>query len=115
AARRRIAGVVPEVLDPFYVAPPPARLPFRKLLDLGLLAPGTELQIGKEELTAKVTSDGMLENNEAIASIHRMGARLMGWPACNGWQHWKYRDESGEYRPLEELRMRAREMLGHDR
>lgn len=112
AAKRRIEAVVPEASDPYHVPPPPSRLPFKKLLDLKLLAPDTVLQIGKDGLCARVTCDGLLANNGTVASIHRMGAKLMGWPACNGWEHWRYPDENGEYRPIEELRKRAREILG---
>jgi len=112
AAESRLNCVISEMFDPLYVPPAPPRVPFRALIELGLLRPETDLQIGKNRLIARVTDRGTLARNGTEASIHRMGAKLLGWPACNGWEHWRYPNEAGEYRPLDELRAKAREMLG---
>ncbi len=36
-------------------------------------------------------------------SIHRLGAKVQGLDACNGWTFWHYEDE-GMLRPIDDLR-----------
>lgn len=113
AAEARIAAVEPlpaEALD--WPIPPPPRVPFATLIDLGLVTSGDQLRLGNQEVYAVVLANGNLRSGTESGSIHRVGARLLGTPGCNGWEHWQYRDTvTGEYHVLDELRCRAREIL----
>ncbi len=64
------------------------RVAFGALLESGLLKPGTVLTDTKKRWKAKVRIDGSLEHNGETASIHRMGAKVQGLDACNGWTFW---------------------------
>jgi modification methylase len=43
-------------------------------------------------------------------SIHRLGAKVQGFDACNGWTFWHYED-GGELKPIDELRAIVRREL----
>lgn len=113
AAEARIAVVQPlpdEELD--WPAPKEPRIPFSALLELGLLAPGDRLTLGNSARSAVVLANGTLQSGDDAGSIHRLGARLLGAPACNGWEHWHYQDPAtGEVRVLDDLRKAARAKL----
>ncbi len=64
------------------------RVAFGALLESGLLKPGTVLTDTKKRWKAKVRIDGSLEHEGETASIHRMGAKVQGLDACNGWTFW---------------------------
>ncbi len=64
------------------------RVAFGALLESGLLKPGTVLTDTKKRWKAKVRIDGSLEHAGETASIHRMGAKVQGLDACNGWTFW---------------------------
>lgn len=98
------------------LAPPdakkPERLPFRRLLELGLLKPGDRLTHVKTGDVAVVQEDGELVCGELRGSIHRVGREVQGLPACNGWSHWTYHDPAtGEPVLIDVLRAKAREMV----
>jgi DNA modification methylase len=83
----------------------PARLPFVRLLRLGLLEPGDELVHTRIRAVAVIQEDGSLVSGEHKGSIHGVGAKVEGLPACNGWDHWFYTDkETGERKLIDELR-----------
>ncbi len=110
-AEERIASVTPSLFsDEIYGgdsrrnAP---RIPFGTLLERGLLQPGQTLYSAKG-IAAQVLADGSLQAGEMRGSIHRLGAQLAGLPACNGWQHWYYRDERGELTVIDHLREQVR-------
>ena len=42
-------------------------------------------------------------------SIHKLGALLRGLPACNGWEHWYYKDADGALLVIDMLRERLRD------
>jgi modification methylase len=113
AAEARIAAVQPlpdEELD--WPAPKEPRVPFAALLELGLIAPGDRLTLGNSARTATILANGTLQSGDDSGTIHRLGARLLGAPACNGWEHWRYLDAAtGEYRVLDGLRKVARAKL----
>jgi modification methylase len=114
AARERIAAVVPAPKKALELAGPGTerRIPFVTLLEVGLLEPGARLRLGLRDEYALVRADGMLAANGSVGSIHGLGAELMGSPSCNGWDAWRFEDSAtGEYRPLDELRQRARRIL----
>lgn len=82
------------------------RIPFGALIERGLLQPGQQLYFGKKgDLTATVLASGHLKHNGTTGSIHALGRALQNAPACNGWEHWFYLDEtSGERRAIDTLR-----------
>ena len=80
------------------------RVPFGTLVEMGLLQPGDTLYLDKKKGTAQVVADGTLRSGELSGSIHSVGARLLGVPSLNGWEHWYYRAENGELLPLDTLR-----------
>lgn len=117
-ARTRLAAVEPRPLDEkvFDVRDRrrrERRVPFSQLLELGLLEPGTTLQFGKEGgAEAQVKPDGQLVIDGFEGSIHQAGRHLTGGAPCNGWTRWYYRDAEGDLALIDELRTRARELLG---
>ncbi len=88
-----------------------ARIPFGTLLDLGMLQPGATLYDAGATLKAQVRADGTLALAGEQGSIHKMGARVLGRPACNGWTFWHVKTD-GRLRPIDELREEARKQLG---
>lgn len=106
-ARRRIASVDPgRFAEDIYVFPSRRgrRLPFTRLLEAGLLRPGQTLYFGEAgKYRAQVRADGLICCDGIVGSIHQVGRELTGAP-CNGWEQWRYEDESGERRPLNDLR-----------
>ena len=110
AARERIAAVEP--LDEATLAPMAAkreepRIAFASLLDSGLVKPGMQLFDSKRRWAAHVRADGTLAVGPETGSIHRLGARVQGLDACNGWTFWHFEDR-GALKPIDELRQVAR-------
>ncbi len=64
------------------------RVPFGALIESGLIQPGAVLSDAKKRWQAKVRIDGSLDHQGDTASIHRMGAKVQGLDACNGWTFW---------------------------
>ena len=113
AAEARIAAV--EALDPTVLkvsagkrAEP--RIPFASLLEAGLVKPGTELTDAKRRWTARVRADGTIAIGEDAASIHRIGAKVQGLDACNGWTFWHIDSKNG-LTPIDTLRQTMREQM----
>ncbi|MEM9329867.1 MAG: site-specific DNA-methyltransferase [Pseudomonadota bacterium] len=79
------------------------RVAFGALLEAGLLSPGTILADAKKRWKTKVRIDGSLEYQGETASIHKMGARVQGLDACNGWTFWHIQ-EGKNWKPIDELR-----------
>jgi modification methylase len=116
-ARRRIDAVAPapfdaatfDVRDKRRLAP---RVPFRTLLEQGLLRPGQTLYFRRDQAQARIKPDGKLRLAEGFeGSIHQTGKHLTGGSPCNGWDHWYYEDESGELRPIDHLRQIVRRRM----
>jgi modification methylase len=87
------------------------RIPFGTLVERGLLKPGDVLRDASGRWTARVRADGTLISAEARGSIHQVGARVQGAPACNGWAFWHYM-EQGRAVPIDLLRQRVRAEMG---
>ncbi len=85
------------------------RVPFNTLVERGLIQPGEVLYFGSSDITAKVTSDGSLVHGSLKGSIHSLGAKVAGLPACNGWENWYYRDSQGQLLVIDTLRARIRQ------
>ena len=88
-----------------------ARIPFGTLLDLGMIKPGATLYDARATMKAQVRADGSLALAGEQGSIHKMGARIQGRSACNGWTFWHVKTEEG-LQPIDVLRERARKELG---
>jgi modification methylase len=120
AANARIADITPMAPEDSAItqsrrqAP---KVPFGTILDLGMLAPGDVLFDPKRRIKARVRADGSLSladaETKAAGSIHRLGAEVQGKAACNGWTYWHY-DAGGQLAPIDELRVKARSVLGLD-
>ncbi len=110
AASQRIAGVEPlDNLDLAQVQGKRAepRVAFGSLIEAGLMKPGTLLCDSKRRWTANVRADGTIAIGDDAGSIHRVGARVQGLEACNGWTFWHF-EEAGSLKPIDELRRIAR-------
>ncbi|HEX6956754.1 MAG TPA: site-specific DNA-methyltransferase [Ferrovibrio sp.] len=110
AAERRISIVQPVAPDDIEVTRSKRdepRIPFGWVVERGLLAPGTVLTDQSGRFTAKVRADGSLATANAVGSIHKMGAHVMGASACNGWAFWHIEVE-GKRKPIDILRQKLR-------
>ena len=83
------------------------RVAFVSLIDAGLIKPGATLFDARKRWAAKVRADGTLSIDGEAGSIHRMGARVQGLDACNGWTFWHY-ERVGGLNQIDELRRIAR-------
>ena len=72
-------------------------------METGYLKPGTILTDSKKRWSAKVRIDGSLECGEETASIHRLGAKVQGLDACNGWTFWHFKSGK-KLCPIDDLR-----------
>ena len=113
AARSRIESVTTAPEDSLApLPPPPDRVAFSLLLELGLLQEGDRLRLGEGPHFALIHADGTVSSNGSRGSIHSVGAHLLGTPGCNGWTAWMVRAKDGkEFQNLDRLRERARELL----
>ena len=106
AARERIEAVEPlgsgtlSVMSGKKAEP---RVAFNTLIESGLIAPGTVLTDARRRHSAIVRADGTLASGNDAGSIHRVGARVQGLDACNGWTFWHYA-EGAELKPIDALR-----------
>ena len=114
AAAKRIAGITPLLANHplMHETRPPARVPFVQLLEAGLLRAGQTLILDHPPREATILPDGQLQSGEERGSIHQVGARLKGTPACNGWMHWRYLDRHGQWQKLDQLRRQLRDTKG---
>jgi modification methylase len=79
------------------------RVAFNTLIESGLIAPGTVLTDARRRHSAIVRADGTLASGSDAGSIHRLGAKVQGLDACNGWTFWHYAD-GAELKPIDALR-----------
>jgi modification methylase len=111
-ATARIASVRPATADEVQLdsrreAP---RVPFGSLVERGLLRPGEVLVDSSRRFAARVRADGTLISAEHRGSIHFVGARVQGAPACNGWSFWHV-ERRGRLVLIDELRQQMRSEL----
>ncbi len=109
-ARKRIQAVT--VTDQADLAVTPSkrdqpRVPFGRVVEEGLLAPGDILYDHSRRHSAKVRPDGSLVSEAAAGSIHHVGAEVQGLSACNGWVFWCF-ETGGTLVPIDQLRERLR-------
>ena len=68
---------------------------------------GTVLVDPSRRHSARVRADGSLVTADAVGSIHKIGAHVMGATACNGWVFWHMQVE-GKLVPIDILRQKLR-------
>jgi modification methylase len=113
AARARIDAVEPlpsaelTVLTGKKAEP---RVAFITLVEAGLIKPGTVLTDARRRHAAIVRADGTLVSGGEAGSIHRLGAKVQGVDACNGWTYWHF-EEGSSLRPIDDLRSAVRKGL----
>ncbi len=113
-AKKRISRITPLDTDSLTTtqsrrsAP---RVPFGTVVELGILEPGSELFDRKAKIKAHVRADGTLAYDGNQGSIHKLGAKVQGLEACNGWTYWHFKAD-GELKPIDILRQEARQQLG---
>ncbi len=106
AARERIDAIVPspdhalEIVKGKRAEP---RVAFGRLLEEGLLEPGAELTDARGRFRAVVRADGSLDADGTVGSIHKVGAAVQGFDACNGWTFWHHDNGEGPT-PIDDLR-----------
>ncbi|MEJ8309751.1 site-specific DNA-methyltransferase [Agrobacterium larrymoorei] len=79
------------------------RVAFNVLLESGLVRPGQVLTDAKRRYTAIIRADGTVSSGGDAGSIHRLGAKVQGLDACNGWTFWHYQD-GDDLKPIDDLR-----------
>jgi modification methylase len=114
AANKRINNMAPLLLDDVVFSTTPRntgfKIPFGKLLLLGLLEPGDKLYLAGKGNVATVLADGHILSSESRGSIHAVAGSLLG-ARCNGWTNWEYiNKESGERESIDSLRKKAERM-----
>ena len=113
AALRRIAAIRPLPRQALQVSEGKRalpRVPFGALLEAGLIKIGETLHDPTGRIAAKVRADGSLISGDATGSIHKLGARVQGQQACNGWTFWHVR-RKGRLIPIDLLRQQVRARL----
>jgi modification methylase len=114
AAEARIAAVEPIREDALVVtegkrAAP--RIPFGRLLESGLLSVGETLTDSKGRNAATIRLDGSLVSGTHIGSIHKVGALVQGFEACNGWTYWHV-ERNAKRVCIDEFREEIRALAG---
>jgi len=113
AAQERIAQIEPlsgESLRLMTSKKAEPRVAFASLIEAGFVKPGMQLFDRQRRWAAHVRADGTLAIGDEAGSIHRLGARVQGLDACNGWTFWHV-EEEGTLKPIDDLRQRARQTL----
>jgi modification methylase len=87
------------------------RVAFNTLVESGMIKPGTVLTDARRRHAAIVRADGTLAANGEAGSIHRLGAKVQGLDACNGWTFWHF-EEGSSLRPIDDLRTIIRKGMG---
>ena len=88
------------------------RVAFNTLVESGLVKPGQVLTDAKRRWSAIIRADGTLAAGGDAGSIHRLGAKVQGLDACNGWTFWHF-DDGKALRPIDDLRTVIRSNLGN--
>lgn len=110
-AKKRINNITPlnnEVLKTIIPPSSQDRIPFGKLVESGILTPGTKLESMDKKHHAKVTVEGLLQCGTEKGSIHTLGAKLNGSSGCNGWTYWHV-NSAKKLIPLDSLRQYFRD------
>lgn len=87
------------------------RIAFGVLVETGVLKPGMLLTDPSRRHKAKVRADGSLAVEGATGSIHQIGAKVQGAPACNGWTFWHV-ESRGKLICIDTYRQKIRAQMG---
>jgi modification methylase len=79
------------------------RVAFNVLVESGMIKPGQVLTDARRRHSAIVRADGTIASGGEAGSIHRLGAKVQGLDACNGWTFWHF-DDGHSLRPIDDLR-----------
>jgi modification methylase len=112
-AEARIASIEPlneAELHAMPTAREAVRVAFGSLLESGLVSAGEVLFDAKRKFKASVKADGTICVENESGSIHKMGAKVQGALACNGWTFWHIMRQ-GKLVLIDELRAQAREEM----
>jgi len=115
AAQQRIEAIEPlaeDALLPLTIATNKMpRVPFKRLLEAGLVSAGQTLYFTVTHQPATILANGKLQCGALVGSIHAVGAKLREAPSCNGWLHWYVIDPITKQNILlNDLRGRLREV-----
>jgi modification methylase len=113
AARARIDAVEPLGKNELTVmtgkrAEP--RVAFNVLIEAGHVKPGDVLFDAKRKHQAIVRADGTLVAGGQAGSIHKVGALVQGFDACNGWTFWHVETADG-LKLIDDFRAAIREEM----
>ncbi len=109
-ARKRIAGVKQlddEVLGYTECKRSQPRVAFGSLVERGMIEPGDVLYDARRRFAARVRTDGTLVTKKEKGSIHQVGAKVQGAPACNGWTFWHI-EKQGQLMSIDTFRQQVR-------
>ena len=109
-ALKRLAAIKPlsaAVIETTVSKRSAPRVAFGSLVEMGLIAPGTELYDDRQRYSALVRADGSLVSGSHAGSIHRVGALVQGAEACNGWTFW-HTQHQGRLAPIDMFRTSMR-------
>ncbi len=85
-----------------------ARVPFGRLLEMGMVKPGEQLLSPCQKFQARVLADGSIKTDFYSGSIHRVAAQILGTESCNGWMYWALMRPKGVRIPINNLREEIR-------
>lgn len=86
------------------------RVAFNTLVESNLLRPGQVLTDARRRYSAIIRADGTIASGGDAGSIHKIGAKVQGFDACNGWTFWHYQD-GDTFRPIDDLRSVIRSQM----
>lgn len=84
------------------------RIPFGRLVERGVLPPGTVLTDRARRIQAVVAADGSIRAGTLQGSIHKIGAAVQNAPSCNGWTFWHF-ERDGQWIAIDTLRQGSAE------
>ena len=104
-AKKRIKKVKPEENSLFDLSleVKPPRVSTKQLIECGYLSVGENLYDKKDGFIGKLTSEGYVEDDHDILSIHKMSAKHLNLPNNNGWDFF-YVKRDGKLKPIDSLR-----------
>jgi modification methylase len=86
------------------------RVAFNTLVESGLVLPGQVLTDARRRYSAIIRADGTIVSGGDAGSIHKIGAKVQGFDACNGWTFWHYQDGEA-LKPIDDLRAVIRSQM----
>jgi modification methylase len=86
------------------------RVAFNTLVESGMVLPGQVLTDARRRYSAIIRADGTIVSGGDAGSIHKIGAKVQGFDACNGWTFWHYAD-GDQLKPIDDLRSVIRSQM----